>query len=46
MGEGIFECYHFGQNGSGVVCLGKGSGCFIQGIRVFYSGIHEMCESF
>jgi len=20
-GEGIFECYHFGQNGSGVLCL-------------------------
>jgi len=20
-GEGIFECYHFGQNGSGVFCL-------------------------
>jgi len=20
-GEGILECYHFGQNGSGVMCL-------------------------
>jgi len=20
-GEGVFECYHFGQNGSGVLCL-------------------------
>jgi len=34
-GEGIFECYHFGQNGLGVF-----------GAKSPFSGIHGLCESF
>jgi len=34
-GEGIFECYHFGQNRSGV----------FRAKRLF-SGIYELCEVF
>jgi len=35
-GEGIFKCYHFGQNGSGVLCLWRIPDQVCLGQNVFF----------
>jgi len=37
--EGIFGCYHFGQNGSGVLCLWRTTDQVFWG-KTAFSGIH------
>jgi len=43
-GEGIFECYHFGGNESGVLCIWRITDQMCSG-QCGFSGIHELCES-